>query len=61
MASTSVYGTMLYDEPSRQFRLWSLCTPGPRPDGRKWVEVGGYRRTTGCTPLAYAASADARH
>jgi hypothetical protein len=59
-ASASVYGTMLFDEQTRQFRLWYLCTPGARADGRKWVEVGGYRRTTGCTLLAYATSTDAR-
>jgi hypothetical protein len=61
MASASVYGTLLYDEQTQQFRLWYLCTPGPRADGRKWLEIGGYRRTTGCTLLAYATSSDARH
>lgn len=57
-ASTSVYGTMLYDEKAKLFRLWYLCTPEPPKDGRKWVEVGGYRRVTNCTLLAYATSKD---
>jgi hypothetical protein len=61
MASTSVYGTMLYEPETKLFRLWYLCTPGPREDGRKWLEVGGYRRGTGVTLLAYATSKDAIH
>ena len=60
-SSTSVYGTMLYDVESRKFRLWYLCSPAPPASGRKWVEVGGYRRVTGCTLLAYAESADGVH
>jgi hypothetical protein len=60
-ASVSVYGTMLYDEKMRRFRLWYLCSPGPPPSGRKWVEVGGFRRVTNCTLLAYAVSMDAVH
>lgn len=58
-ASVSVYGTMLYDKKMKLFRLWYLCTPGPPPNGRKWVEVGGYRRVAHCTLLAYATSKDA--
>jgi hypothetical protein len=58
-ASASVYGTMLYDVDKKIFRLWYLCTPGPPESGRKWVEVGGYRRVTNCTLLAYATSKDA--
>ncbi len=57
-ASTSVYGTMLYDDRAKLFRLWYLCTPAAPPGGRKWVEVGGYRRVTNCTLLAYATSRD---
>jgi len=59
--STSVYGTMLYDVESRKFRMWYLCSPVPPASGRKWVEVGGYRRVTGCTLLAYAESTDGVH
>jgi hypothetical protein len=58
-ASASVYGTMLYDAEKRVFRLWYLCSPGPPESGRKWVEVGGYRRVTNCTLLAHAVSKDA--
>jgi hypothetical protein len=58
-ASASVYGTMLYDVDRKQFRLWYLCSPAPPETGRKWVEVGGYRRVTNCTLLAYATSRDA--
>jgi len=57
-ASASVYGTMLYDEKAKVFRLWYLCSPAPPASGRKWVEVGGYRRVTNCTLLAYATSKD---
>lgn len=60
-ASASVYGTMLYDEESRKFRLWYLCTADPPASGRKWLEVGGSRRVTNCTLLAYAESDDAVH
>lgn len=60
-ASASVYGTMLYNEPRKRFRLWYLCTPAPPASGRQWVEVGGYRRVTNCTLLAYAESEDALH
>lgn len=58
MAATSVYGTMLYDETTKLFRLWYLCNAAPPGNGRKWVEVGGYRRVTNCTLLAYATSKD---
>ena len=58
-ATASVYGTMLYDRDKKQFRLWYLCTPAPPVDGRKWLEVGGYRRVPHCTLLAYAESPDA--
>ncbi|MBM4067704.1 MAG: exo-alpha-sialidase [Planctomycetes bacterium] len=54
--SASVYGTMLYDANAKLFRLWYLCSPAPPSSGRKWVEVGGYRRVTNCTLLAYATS-----
>jgi len=60
-ASTSVYGTALFDEAMGRFRLWYLCTPGPLPSGRKWVEVGGYRRVTNCTLVGYATSLDGIH
>lgn len=59
-ASASVYGTMFYDESTKQFRLWYLCSPAPNESGRKWVEVGGYRRANP-TLLAYATSPDAIH
>ncbi|MCY2963652.1 MAG: hypothetical protein NT069_08395, partial [Planctomycetota bacterium] len=59
--STSVYGTMLYDEARKRFRLWYLCSPESPASGRKWLEVGGYRRVAGCTLLAYAESDDAVH
>jgi hypothetical protein len=59
--SASVYGTAMYDEKMERFRLWYLCTPGPPPSGRKWVEVGGFRRVTNCTLLAYATSRDGVH
>jgi hypothetical protein len=60
-ASVSVYGTALFDEALGRFRLWYLCTPGPQPSGRKWVEVGGYRRVTNCTLVGYATSLDGVH
>jgi hypothetical protein len=60
-ASVSVYGTMWFDPAAERFRLWYLCTPGPPPSGRKWIEVGGFRRVTNCTLLAYATSPDAIH
>lgn len=60
-ASVSVYGTALYDEERGCFRLWYLCTPGPPPSGRPWVEVGGYRRVTNCTLVGYATSQDGLH
>ncbi len=56
--SCSVYGTAVFDEQKGKFRLWYLSTPGPQPSGRKWVEVGGFRRVTNCTLVAYAESAD---
>ena len=59
-ASASVYGTMLYDQTKKEFRLWYLCSPAPHESGRKWVEVGGYRRANP-TLLAYAVSSDAIH
>lgn len=59
-ASASVYGTMLYDQMKKEFRLWYLCSPAPHESGRKWVEVGGYRRANP-TLLAYAVSPDAIH
>lgn len=59
--AVSVYGTMLYDAECKRFRLWYLCTPAPPAAGRKWVEVGGYRRVVNCTLLAYAESEDAVH
>jgi hypothetical protein len=59
--SVSVYGTMLYDERAKRFRLWYLCNPAPPASGRKWVEVGGYRRVAHCTLLAYASSEDGLH
>lgn len=58
-ASASVYGTMLYDPEKQQFRMWYLCTPAAPSGGRKWLEVGGYRRVPNCTLLAYAESPDA--
>ena len=58
-ATASVYGTMLYDQQKKRFRLWYLCTPAPPSGGRTWLEVGGYRRVPQCTLLAYAESADA--
>jgi hypothetical protein len=60
-ASASVYGTALYHEKMGLFRLWYLCTPGPAASGRKCVEVGGFRRVTNCTLLAYAISEDGAH
>ncbi|MFN7804719.1 MAG: hypothetical protein ACK5TO_11920 [Planctomycetaceae bacterium] len=60
-ASASVYGTMLYDRDRQQFRLWYLCVPAAPSGGRKWLEVGGYRRVPHCTLLAYAESPDAIH
>ncbi len=60
-SSTSVYGTMLYDAATKKFRLWYLCSPEPPKAGRKWLEVGGYRRVTHPTLLAYAESDDAIH
>jgi len=60
-SSASVYGTMLYDSATKKFRLWYLCSPEPPKSGRKWVEVGGYRRVTNTTLLAYAESEDAVH
>lgn len=60
-SSTSVYGTMLYDDAMKKFRLWYLCSPEPPKSGRKWLEVGGYRRVTNATLLAYAESDDAIH
>ncbi len=57
-ASCSVYGTAVYDEHMGKFRLWYLSTPGPQPSGRRWVEVGGFRRVTNCTLVAYAESKD---
>jgi hypothetical protein len=60
-ASASVYGTAMYDEEAGLFRLWYLCTPGAAPSGRKWLEVGGFRRVTNCTLLAYATSEDGVH
>ncbi|MFN6107362.1 MAG: hypothetical protein ACK5EA_23320 [Planctomycetaceae bacterium] len=60
-ATASVYGTLLYDREKHRFRLWYLCTPAPPSGGRKWLEVGGYRRVPHCTLLAYAESPDAIH
>lgn len=60
-ANTSLYGTVLYDEEMGRFRMWYLCSPGPPPSGRKWVEAGGFRRVTNVTLLAYATSADGVH
>lgn len=60
-AAVSVYGTALYDEAMKRFRIWYLCIPGPPPLGRKWVEVGGYRRVANCTLVAYAVSEDGVH
>jgi hypothetical protein len=60
-ASVSLYGTAIFDEQMEKFRMWYLCTPGPQPSGRKWVEVGGFRRVTNCTLLAYAESKDGVH
>jgi hypothetical protein len=57
----SVYGTAMYDEKMKCFRLWYLCKPAPPASGRKWVEVGGFRRVTNCTLLAYATSKDGVH
>ncbi len=57
-ASTSVYGTAIYDPQAERFRIWYLSTPGPVEQGRAWVEVGGFRRVTNCTLIAYATSAD---
>lgn len=59
--SVSVYGTMLYDAEKKRFRLWYLCSPEPPASGRKWVEVGGFRRVSNVTLLAYAESPDAIH
>ncbi len=58
-SSASVYGTMLYDRAAKKFRLWYLCSPESPASGRKWVEVGGFRRVTNVTLLAYAESHDA--
>jgi len=59
--AVSVYGTAMYDARRKRFRMWYLCIPGPPPSGCKWLEVGGYRRVTHCTLLAYAESEDGVH
>jgi hypothetical protein len=51
-----VYGTALYDEAARRFRLWYLT--GPRERGERPLIVGGRERPPHTTLVAYAESPD---